>query len=222
MENLDRFIARQNLKHFRLLLEEGVDPATRRFLSAKIYELQRELAYQDAEADGVFTDSSPPSGETSSCDRPETDCRSLVNFDEVTHPCLLIDPGAGLHILDVNDAFARATIVKPAEIVGNKLFDMFPDNPGHAQADGASNLFNSLRTAVVTGRADSMAVQRYDIRSPSGDFLVRYWKMVNTPVFDRDSKLQLLLHRTEDVTGEVSKAAPLGGFDGDQGSHIVQ
>jgi len=83
------------------------------------------------------------------------------------------------------------------------LFDAFPDNPDDRLADGANNLFVSLSTAVATRRPHVMAIQRYDVRDAAGHFVERYWRPVNTPVFSPSGRLVFLLHRVEDVTGEM-------------------
>ena len=63
---------------------------------------------------------------------------------------MLIDPGPGLKIVDVNDAYAKATFINRDDVVGKSLFDIFPDNPEDALADGVSNLYSSLRTVAQT------------------------------------------------------------------------
>ena len=57
---------------------------------------------------------------------------------------------------------------------------------------------------VVNGRAaDSMAVQKYDIRRPEsegGGYEERYWSPVNTAVMGVENKVAYIIHRVEDVT----------------------
>jgi hypothetical protein len=66
-----------------------------------------------------------------------------------------------------------------------------------------ANLASSLER-VLRGRvADTMAVQKYDIRRPDaagGGFEVRYWSPVHTPVVAPDGRLTYITHRVEDVT----------------------
>jgi PAS domain-containing protein len=116
---------------------------------------------------------------------------------------MLLDPDPGLRIVDINDAYARATFTRRSDVVGRSLFDIFPDNPDDALADGVSNLYASLRTVVKTGQPHAMAVQRYDIRNPDGEFVERHWQPINSPIRDGDGVLIYLLHHVEDVTAEV-------------------
>ena len=106
-------------------------------------------------------------------------------------------------IVAVNDAYARATMTRREKILGRRLFDVFPDNPDDPAADGVRNLKASLERVARSGVADTMAVQKYDIRRPESEgrsFEERYWSIVNTPVFGRNGKLAYIIHRIEDVS----------------------
>jgi PAS domain-containing protein len=127
-------------------------------------------------------------------------------FDASAHPYMLIDPGPGLKIVDINDAYAKATFINRNDVVGKSLFDIFPDNPEDALADGVSNLFSSLATVAQTGKPHAMPIQRYDIRDPNGEFVRRHWQPINTPICDSHGHLVFLLHHVEDVTDQVPRS----------------
>ncbi|HEY8925193.1 MAG TPA: ATP-binding protein, partial [Polyangia bacterium] len=80
------------------------------------------------------------------------------------------------------------------------LFELFPDNPDDPAATGATNLRASLDRVVATRAADTMAVQKYDIRGPDGKFAVKYWSPKNLPVLSADGEIAYILHRVEEVT----------------------
>jgi hypothetical protein len=48
-----------------------------------------------------------------------------------------------------------------------------------------------------------MAIQRYDIRDPDGQFVARHWLPINRPIHDAEGHLVFLLHHVEDVTKRV-------------------
>ncbi|MDA9408175.1 hypothetical protein XH80_15985 [Bradyrhizobium sp. CCBAU 45384] len=110
---------------------------------------------------------------------------------------MLLDPGPGLRIVDINPAYANATLTDRDSIVGRSLFEVFPDNPDEPLADGVSNLYASLRTVAQTGQPHAMAVQRYDIRDADGTFVERHWQPINSPIRDGDGRLAFLLHHVE-------------------------
>lgn len=114
---------------------------------------------------------------------------------------LIIDPS--LIIIEASDAYLAATMVQREEILGRKIFEVFPDNPNDPNANGTSNLNRSLQKVIKTKKPHQMMVQKYDIRRPlceGGEFEERYWQPLNTPVLDKDNQVKYIIHRVEDVT----------------------
>ena len=110
-----------------------------------------------------------------------------------------------LEIMAVSDAYLKATMTKREEILGRKLFEVFPENPADPASTGAANLRASLERVIQNGVTDTMAIQKYDIRRPNGVFEERFWSPVNSPVFSVDRRLEYIIHRVEDVTDFVRK-----------------
>ena len=205
---MQRFICEQNIAHFQKLLDQATEPALRRTLEGLLKSAQRDLAMLESALSGA--EISPLEARR----RRHGDAQTIrqqfqPELDASPHPYMLLDPAPGLHIVDINDAYARATLTRPEDVVGHSLFEIFPDNPDHPLADGVSNLYASLRTVVKTGQPHAMAVQRYDIRDPQGQFVERHWQPINSPIHDRDGLLIYILHHVEDVTADtVSPTMP--------------
>jgi signal transduction histidine kinase len=108
-------------------------------------------------------------------------------------------------IVAVNDAYLKATMTERGNIIGRGLFDVFPDNPDDPNATGTANLRASLDRVRRTGAADTMAIQKYDIRRPDGTFEERYWSPINAPVLGLDNRIEYIVHRVEDVTDFVKE-----------------
>ena len=106
-------------------------------------------------------------------------------------------------IVTASDAYLAATMQRRDQIVGRGLFEVFPDNPDDTAATGTSNLRASLERVRETRAADTMAIQKYDIRRPDGSFEERYWSPVNSPLLGADGRLEYFIHRVEDVTAFV-------------------
>jgi PAS domain-containing protein len=199
---MQRFICEQNIAHFQKLLEQATDPALRRTLEGLLLSARRDLALLQSTLSGA--DESPIEARR----RRHGDAKAIKQqfqpeFDASSHPYMLLDPAPRLHIVDINDAYAQATFTSRNDVVGRSLFEIFPDNPDHELADGVSNLYASLRTVVKTGQPHVMAIQRYDIRDPQGQFIERHWQPVNSPIQDQDGILIFILHHVEDVTADV-------------------
>ena len=133
--------------------------------------------------------------------RSAPDFRAL--FESAPGLYLVLRPTPDFPIVAVSDAYARATKIDRAAVLGRSLFDIFPDNPADATATGVNNLRASLDRVVRNRVADTMAVQKYDIRRPEsegGEFEERYWSPLNAPVFMPTGEVQYIIHRVEDVT----------------------
>lgn len=141
---------------------------------------------------------------------PKTNPSLSVNLDYQT----LFESAPGLYlvlspdfmIVAVSNAYLQATMTVREEIIGRHLFEVFPDNPDDPTATGTHNLRASLNRVLKNKSADTMAVQKYDIRKPEsegGGFEERYWSPVNSPVFDANHQITYIIHRVEDVTAFV-------------------
>jgi signal transduction histidine kinase len=132
-------------------------------------------------------------------------------FERAPGRFLVLAPEASRYtILGASDAYLDATLTT-RDIVSYPLFDVFPDNPADPHADGERKLDASLRRALERRATDAMAVQKYDIRAPSGQFVARYWSPANAPVVSSDGSLVAVIHRVEDVTSLVERGEILRG-----------
>ncbi|WP_026462545.1 PAS domain-containing protein [Adhaeribacter aquaticus] len=113
-----------------------------------------------------------------------------------------------LTIQHVSEAYLEATLTKRSAIIGQYLFDVFPDNPDVLETNSVNNLKRSLLQVIQTKRPQAMPVQRYDIPKPAelgGGFEERYWEPVNTPILDVSGELIALIHQVKDVTEKEKK-----------------
>ncbi|NUK81447.1 SpoIIE family protein phosphatase [Streptomyces lunaelactis] len=149
---------------------------------------------------------------------PQIDYVAL--FAATPSPYLVLGPD--LVVVDVNDAYLRATGRTRDELVGQYIFDAFPDNPADPNADGVRNLSASLHRVLATRKPDTMALQKYDIpvmREP-GVFEERWWSPVNTPVVGPDGSVAWIIHRVEDVTAFVLSHRDRHGGQGGEGGAL--
>lgn len=98
-----------------------------------------------------------------------------------------------------DDEYFTMTGTKREEVVGKNIFEVFPETPESAAAEGGKTLRKSLLKVVRTGQSDEMPVVRWDIETKGGTFAVRYWKVVNTPILE-NGILTGIENRAEDVT----------------------
>lgn len=200
---MSTFICEQNIANFQKLLDTNADATLQRTLQTLLAASKRELAILKSQTDGA--DVRRAGNRPAPADAQTVRQEIQAEFDSSRNPYMLLDPGPGLNILDVNDAYARATLIRRSDVVGKSLFEIFPDNPDHTLADGVSNLYTSLKTVAQTGQPHAMAVQRYDIRNPAGEFVERHWQPINSPIKNKAGNLVFLLHHVEDVTDHVTR-----------------
>ena len=127
---------------------------------------------------------------------------------------LVLGPEPGHPILAASDAYLAATMTTREAIVGRALFDVFPDNPADPDATGTRNLAASIARVIATRAADAMAIQKYDVRRPDGEFEHRWWSPVNTPVLEETGGVRYIIHRVEDVTDLVLARSQEAALEG--------
>jgi PAS domain S-box-containing protein len=129
----------------------------------------------------------------------ERQCTENVDFRTLFEraPGLYLVLDRELRIVAVSDAYLTATGTAREAILGRGILDVFPDDP---EATGVSILRRSLELVRDRGEADTMAVRKYDVRRPGGDFEERSWSLQNSPLLNERGELAYILHRVEDVT----------------------
>lgn len=123
-------------------------------------------------------------------------------FEALATPSLVLAP-PDFVMVAANEARLRVTNTRREDVIGHKLFDVFPDNPDDPASSGVTNLRASLARVLATRRTDVMPVQKYDIPHPDGGFEERWWSPVNVPVLGADGSVEYIVHRVEDVTAEM-------------------
>jgi PAS domain S-box-containing protein len=123
-------------------------------------------------------------------------------------PVFNAQPGATLLlspdwvILGASDDYLAATLTQRETIVGQYIFDAFPDNPEAPEANAVANVRASLAQVLATKKAHEMAPQHYDVPNPAqpGQFVERYWQPRHTPVLDAQGQVQFIIQSVQDIT----------------------
>jgi PAS domain S-box-containing protein len=106
-------------------------------------------------------------------------------------------------LLDENAAHEEVAMVKRSDIIGRPFFDVFPDTSEYYKEHGVSEITLSFRRVIETGKPDSMAALKYDIRDSTGAMAERWWQATHYPLFDKDGKLYAIFQQTEDITEKL-------------------
>ncbi|MFC5272062.1 PAS domain-containing protein [Adhaeribacter terreus] len=108
-----------------------------------------------------------------------------------------------LTMLTASDDYVAATKTRREDLIGNYVFDIFPDNPEFPGVNGVENLRDSMLQVIRTREPNKIPMLRYDIPGENGTFEQRYWDIVDSPIINNDNQVVGLIHHTTDVTAQV-------------------
>lgn len=131
--------------------------------------------------------------------------RLAAVFDATPVALLVFD--RELVMVHANPAYLAAVGRTLEEIAGQRIFDVFPDdpsNPGQARA-----LRNVMLGAIEHGHTQRLSEYPYDIPNAGGGFDRRLWNVTEVPIPGPDGRTELVVHYTEDVTEMVDQRAAL-------------
>jgi ANTAR domain/PAS fold len=128
---------------------------------------------------------------------------------------MLLDPCFRIH--GVNAAYETISMRQRDDMLGELVFDLFPDDPDDPQASGSAQLQRSLESAMRQRGSDTMPIVRYDIIDPQnpGVFLPKLWTWTNTSVDDGDEGIGVLLHVAEITSLDAALSALSENIAGD-------
>ncbi|MET4107612.1 PAS domain-containing protein [Hymenobacter sp. UYP22] len=123
-------------------------------------------------------------------------------------PVFNAQPGATLLlspewvIVGASDDYLAATMTQREAIIGQHIFEAFPDNPFTPQANAVTNVRASLTQVMVTRQPHDMAPQHYDVpdRARPGHFVERHWLPRHTPVLDAAGQVRYIIQSVQDIT----------------------
>jgi len=129
---------------------------------------------------------------------PAVDYRAV--FKALVAPLLVMTPD--FVIVAASDSYLEVSGRDQADLLGRHFFTVFPGNPSAPGGEGPECLRASLERVLATGERDTMALKRYDMEASDrpGVFEERYWNTINTPVLGPEGEVELIIHRTEEVT----------------------
>ncbi len=123
---------------------------------------------------------------------------------------------AGLMLLDrdfrirgVNATYEAISMRRRDQLLGECVFDLFPDDPDDPQASGASQLAASVEAAMRRRTTDTMPIVRYDITDPQNPevFLPKLWTWSNTSVDDGPEQVGVVLRVAEITSLDAALSA---------------
>jgi PAS domain S-box-containing protein len=133
-------------------------------------------------------------------------------FDNLPGMYLLLESNAPEYtIISANKACLQATFTEKENIIGKPVFVVFPDTPGIDNKASKELLMNLLEEAILTKQTNQVQELRYDIslNDGTGNFIERYWKVINTPVLNDNGHVIQIINSVEDISDRVFKQRAL-------------
>jgi hypothetical protein len=128
-------------------------------------------------------------------------------------------------IRGVNSVYEAHALRSRDDLIGEHVFDAFPDSPDDPDASGTSRLQTSVETVLRRRGTDTMPIVRYDLADPSSPdtFLPRLWTCDNTSVGDSPQTALGVIHRVKpiDTLEGALSALSNSDFDATEQLHIL-
>jgi PAS domain S-box-containing protein len=131
---------------------------------------------------------------------PEYGYKDIFYNSEATMLIISIDKPL-YTIIDVNNAYLKATNSTRESLIGTSVFGAFPANPTDEESKNIERTIFSFDEAIRSKKPHTMSNYRYDIPIPGTDeFEERWWTTTNTPVLDDDGNVVYFIHSPINVT----------------------
>ncbi len=135
---------------------------------------------------------------------PEYSYKDIFYNSEATMLIISIDKPS-YTIIDVNNAYLKATNTTRESLIGTSVFGAFPANPTDEESKNIERTIFSFDEAIRSKKPHTMSNYRYDIPIPgTTEFEERWWTTTNTPVLDDDGNVAYFIHSPINVT-ELNK-----------------
>lgn len=124
-------------------------------------------------------------------------------FDDLPERYVVMEAKPGYTMIAANDAYLSVTGKTYEQVIGNGMFEVFPDTSERARRTGKGELEASFEKVITTQVPDSTGVIRYDLKDEHGKMQVRYWQATHYPIL-QDEQVVAILQSTADVTDIVT------------------
>ncbi len=113
-------------------------------------------------------------------------------FHRMPNAAMILD--TNLVYVDANDAYCRAVGRRFDELIGNQIFDVFPDT--EEREARVRKVFED----TLAGAFTQLEAQSYRMEMPDGSVEDRVWQIAQFPIYCDEGHVQFLVQRAEDVT----------------------
>lgn len=113
-------------------------------------------------------------------------------FDGMPNAAMILN--TDLIYIDANEAYCRAVQRKRSDLIGNYIFDVFPDT-----SERVAQVLEVFQKTLA-GEATRLAAQPYKMEQPDGTVEDRIWQISQFPIRCEKGHVEFLVQRAEDIT----------------------
>ncbi|PRY09863.1 PAS domain S-box-containing protein [Pontibacter ummariensis] len=118
-------------------------------------------------------------------------------------PGLYLVLSPDLCVTAVTDSYLQATHSSRDRVVGQYLFDVFPESPTLKGLGLPDAIRNSLLHVVKHKQPHLIPSLRYDILNKAGKYEEHHWRLNSIPILNSTGELQQILHEVRDITAQT-------------------
>ncbi|MEL7032880.1 MAG: HWE histidine kinase domain-containing protein [Pseudomonadota bacterium] len=113
-------------------------------------------------------------------------------FDGMPNAAMILD--TDLKFVDANEAYCQAVQRTREDLIGNYVFDVFPDTPERIAP--VLEVFQQ----TLAGEASQLEAQPYNLELADGTVEDRIWQISQFPIRCEQGHVEFLVQRAEDIT----------------------
>lgn len=113
-------------------------------------------------------------------------------FHRMPNAAMVLD--TDLVFVDANEAYCSAVQRTREELLGQYVFDAFPDTPDRVEQ------IRSVFNRTLAGELTQLEAQPYRLELPDGRVEDRIWQIAQFPIHCDEGHVQFMVQRAEDVT----------------------
>jgi len=127
-------------------------------------------------------------------------------------PAIMVIVSADYTVKAASKGFLKVTLNERENITGRRIFDVFPKIGENIEQVLINTMRDSFNKVLKEKEPDTTPIVRFDIpNNDSGEegFDIRYWKAINTPIFDDKNNIKFIKQMYVDVTDSRELSAQL-------------
>lgn len=109
-------------------------------------------------------------------------------------------------VVDESEAHAEMALVRRQDVIGKPLLKAFPDKSEKFRKTGVSDLVESFRKVVRTGKPDHQPLMRYSLKKADGKYEEHIFRVVHYPLCDDKGKVVGVYQTSTDITKEANES----------------